>query len=63
VSLAGGVDNYLLETPDDRLQSEVGVRLRKILQRTLRESAAATSSAAAGAQGENNTGSSDAALR
>lgn len=42
----GGVDNYLLQTSEKKLASDVGVRLKKILQRQLARTAAATTGAA-----------------
>lgn len=49
----GGVDNYLLQTSDERLASHTGTRLRKLLIETMKRdtvrAAKASDAASAGA--------------
>ena len=45
----GGVDNYILNTHKDKLDSEAGMRLKKLLQRTSRAKAAIAGVSAGGA--------------
>ena len=44
---AGGIDNYLLQTSDERLDSDAGLRLRRLLLQTLKRDAARAARAAA----------------
>lgn len=52
-SYVGGIDNYLLQTSDEKLDSDAGLRLRRLLLETLKRDAARARARGATAAGGN----------